>query len=82
MEKYSHSGFARGTAEPDSSEGKKKRHSPFHAILLVGILSGWVGSICLYAFGATGQLRVSVLIIISAMWMIAFFSVGSATLRK
>ncbi len=71
-----------GINESHPSGGEKKKHSSIHAILLVGILSGWVGSVALYAVGAPGRLRVSALIIISVMWMIAFFSVGSVTLRK
>ncbi len=82
VEKYSDNGLTQNLVESTLASDGKKKGSPIHALLLVGILAGWTGSICLYAFGSAGPLKASALIIISAMWMIAFFSAGSATLRK
>ena len=53
-----------------------------HPLLLIGILLGWAGSLFLHAYLTTGPFKVSALVMISVVWIVVFFLIGSATAHK
>lgn len=66
----------------DAPDTPGKTSARVHPVLLVGVLAGWLGSMLLYTYVASGPMNYSALLIISLVWILAFFLIGTATIPK